>query len=311
MSYQTGSYVDANDLLDKIRLKCLEQGWTVNKYEAVGLGDRLHVSKGTVYINLRSTLNDSEFTNGRGDRYGIAGYLGTGYNGGLDWDDQPGNTYDTSILIGGFLYTNNGIGEFHIFTLSDTICVYCDSPLYKEQMVFGETSLGFPILSMSESIFSIRGVSQFRRFLSSFNTPTARYNSYENNQVVYGGIKYPEDNEKENDKINMCINASQIFYGENLINPLCTDLLNNSVNQLRGNSLLIATRIVYSTVVGSQTIDKDTEYLGIIEGLFVLTLSGIESYQTITYGAEEYIASYLYPDYSFPHNTFGVAALKN
>lgn len=305
MAYQTGSYVDANDLLDKIRLKGIAEGWIVNKYEAIGLGDRLHMNKGSVYMNFRSTLNDVEFTNNIGSRYGVASYLGTGYDGGQDWDKQPGNTFD-GVLLGGFLYTNNGIGEFHIFTLPNAICVYCDSPVAKEQMVFGETSLGFPITSVS----SLVNTSTIRSMLSSLNGPTGVYNSYDANQVVYDSIKYPEDNIRLNPKINMPIFTGTLF-SEGIIKPLCTDLLNNSVNQLRGNSLLISTHIVYSTVVGSQTFGRDTEYLGVIEGLFVLTLSGIEDYQTITYGAEEYVASYLYKENSSPQNTYGVAALKN
>lgn len=300
MSYQTGSYVDANDLLDKIRLKCIEQSWTVNKYEIVGLGYRLHVSKGSVYMNFRSTLNDVEFTSGVGSRYGIAMYLGTGYDGVEDWDNQPGNTYYSGRLLGGFLYTNNGIGEFHIFTLPNAICVYCDSPTYKEQLVFGQTSLDFPIMSASEVIRATRDVAQFRFFLT---TPSSQAGIFDNNganQIVYDGVKLPTGILDTN--IISCIDKNRTKEWE--IRPLCTDLLINSVNQLRGNSLLIETHHIYYDFT-------DTEYLGIIEGLFVLTLSGIESYQQITYGAEEYIASYIYPDESSPDNTFGVAALKN
>jgi hypothetical protein len=305
MSYQTGSYVDANDLLDKTRLKGIAEGWTVNKYEAIGLGDRLHMNKGTVYMNFRSTINDTEFTNGVGNRYGIASYLGTGYDGGQDWDRQPGYTEDVFVLVGGFLYTNNGIGEFHIFTLPDTLCIYCDSPLYKEQMIFGQTSLGFPIMSVSEVILEDRGASQFRYFLSSI-TPGIAFSSLGVNQIIYDSIKEPQNHAVA--PIITCIGKDDDSFFD--IRPICTDLLINSVNQLRGNSLLIETHMFYSDTFNNLP-NKDTEYLGVIEGLFVVTLSGIESYQTITYGAEEYITSYLYPDDLSPYNTFGVAALKN
>ena len=299
MSYQTGSYTDANDLLDKIRLKCIEQSWTVNKYEIDGLGYRLHVNKGSVYMNFRSTLNDTLFTANVGNRYGIAMYLGTGYDGGEDWDMQPGNTYYSGRLLGGFLYTNNGIGAFHIFTLPDAICVYCDSPLYKEQLVFGQTSLGFPIMSSSEIIVFTRDVSQYRFFLTGVSG-VGSFSSLGTNQIVYDGLKLPTT--RDLTSVITCTDRSRSTKHD--VRPLCTDLLINSVNQLRGNSLLIETHHLFYDFT-------DAEYLGVIEGLFMVTLSGIESYQTITYGAEEYVASYLYPDESSPDNTFGVAALKN
>jgi hypothetical protein len=103
LSTTTGIATDNLDLLDAIRVFALAQGWTVNKYEAVGSDQRLHLSKSGVYVNFLAEASTAK----------IKLYGSTGYDGGELWDAQPGGPdwgygadYATTNAIspGGFAY---------------------------------------------------------------------------------------------------------------------------------------------------------------------------------------------------------------
>jgi hypothetical protein len=92
MSYSTGTATGANDLLDKLRLFAIAEGWTVNRWTSVTGGYELCVSKGTSYFNLRSGENTTLLVNGAStaNKYGILINGSDGYDSGDDWDRQDG-----------------------------------------------------------------------------------------------------------------------------------------------------------------------------------------------------------------------------
>jgi len=132
-AHYSGTAAGVDNLLDAIRIALLADSWTVNlwttdnsTYESGwsgidGSGKRLHVQKtaadGTVmYFNLRSITRGVPFefhnetvsstvtyegtTYYYGEMTGIAINGSTGYDGGVDWDYQPGapTVYDAEDL---------------------------------------------------------------------------------------------------------------------------------------------------------------------------------------------------------------------
>lgn len=92
MAYETGTSTGPNDLLDKLRLFAIGQGWTVNRWVTAGSGRELCLSKGCAYYNMRSYQNETVFNNGtnRTQRYGISINGSDGYLPDNAWDRQPG-----------------------------------------------------------------------------------------------------------------------------------------------------------------------------------------------------------------------------
>ena len=92
MAYQTGTSTGATDLLDKLRLFAIAQGWTANRWASWTSGQELCLQKGTAFFNLRSCQNGSLLVNGAtsSSKYGITINGSDGYDSGLAWDRQPG-----------------------------------------------------------------------------------------------------------------------------------------------------------------------------------------------------------------------------
>lgn len=92
MAYETGAATGPNDLLDKLRLFAIGQGWVVNRWVAADSGRELCLSKGSAYYNMRSYQNETVFSNGSGSyqHYGISINGSDGYLPGNAWDRQPG-----------------------------------------------------------------------------------------------------------------------------------------------------------------------------------------------------------------------------
>lgn len=92
MAYQTGTSTDVNDLLDKLRLFAIAQGWTANRWATVGSGRELCIQKGSSYFNFRSWSNETMLVNGTSTagKYGITMNGSDGYSAGAGWDTQPG-----------------------------------------------------------------------------------------------------------------------------------------------------------------------------------------------------------------------------
>lgn len=98
MAYQTGSATDPNDLLTKLVTFLTGAGvdWLQDMSQADGAGRRAHLHKGADYVNLKSTIgavNPWAYSTSPAPAAGDAAihiYLGTGFNGGNNWNNQPG-----------------------------------------------------------------------------------------------------------------------------------------------------------------------------------------------------------------------------
>jgi hypothetical protein len=92
MAYETGTATSTLDLLEKLRLFAIAQGWTINRNVAAGTGREVCMSKGTQYVNFRAYSNESITINGTATagKYGIAINGSDSYSAGATWDRQPG-----------------------------------------------------------------------------------------------------------------------------------------------------------------------------------------------------------------------------
>jgi hypothetical protein len=93
MAYQTGVPVSETDLVQTLVAFLAAQGWTTNLSASDGStgGWRAHMSKGGVYVNLRSMYQENgwgAFTGGAMN--GVGMNVGTGFNGANAWNDQAG-----------------------------------------------------------------------------------------------------------------------------------------------------------------------------------------------------------------------------
>lgn len=154
MAYQTGTATGPDDLLDKLRIWLLANGWTVNSWAddnttyrtwtgLVGTGKRLHVQKtaadsGVMYFNLRSVNRGVVFENHNeysvlqsygkymAEVTGIALNGSTGYNGGNAWDYQPGAPIGISSKSWGACITElslTAIPAYFFWQDGDTVVV--------------------------------------------------------------------------------------------------------------------------------------------------------------------------------------------
>ena len=155
MSYSTGASTGPDDLLDKLRIFLLADGWTVNLWDTdntmktawdglIGTGKRLHVQKaavgdGTVmYFNFRSVNRGVIFSNYnidstlesyskyRAEITGIGMNGSTGYDVGETWDEQPGHTQTDSGDAWGVCMTElslSAIPAYHFVSVDDTVIV--------------------------------------------------------------------------------------------------------------------------------------------------------------------------------------------
>jgi len=154
MGYQTGTSTGPDDLLDKLRIWLLAEGWTVNLWDddnttyrvwtgLVGTGKRLHVQKTAtdstvMYFNFRSVNRGVIFEDhysvstlqGYGKYYAEATGIGingsTGYNVANAWDYQPGAPVGTSSKSWGACITElslTAIPAYYFFSQGDTFVV--------------------------------------------------------------------------------------------------------------------------------------------------------------------------------------------
>lgn len=124
-AYATGASTSPTDLLNTLAAFLTTQGWTQDDLSTEGAGRRLHTHKNGDYLNVRAAENeDSLFPNlgsglfGNLPGYGWLANLGTGYDGGEPWYNQPGrplaNGSSDGIGVGMRLPSGNVVG-YHIF----------------------------------------------------------------------------------------------------------------------------------------------------------------------------------------------------
>ncbi|HUS74341.1 MAG TPA: hypothetical protein VMY06_14880 [Sedimentisphaerales bacterium] len=157
MSYQAGVSTGPNDLIDKLRIFLLAEGWTVNLFAAIGAGYRLHVQKTAadatvMYFNFRSAIAETGTTlitedNAGGSTGTVTGLLingSTGYNVAEIWHHQPGKSIDAAAKSMGMCMTQmstTAIPAYYFFTPdsdSDTVHIAVEVTAGKFQfMSFG------------------------------------------------------------------------------------------------------------------------------------------------------------------------------
>lgn len=135
MAYQTGTSTGANDLLDKLRLFAIAQGWTANRWVTAGSGQELCLSKGGAYFNFRSYQNETVFMRGSNysNKYGIAMNGSDGYAGGAAWDRQAGYPIRTGGIAGSdqcsaympFVTSQGPFVAYHLFA-PDSKTIYLE-----------------------------------------------------------------------------------------------------------------------------------------------------------------------------------------
>jgi hypothetical protein len=125
MAYQTGTASNPNDLLQKLVTFLTANGWTQNMSQADGTGWRAHLQKGTVYVNLKSTIgavNPWAFTPNPAPGASDAAlhiYLGTGFSGAANWNAQAGGPIlnGTSTTTGTSMPLPTGaVSAYHFFS---------------------------------------------------------------------------------------------------------------------------------------------------------------------------------------------------
>lgn len=120
MAYETGSATSRDDLLGKLRIFLVANGWTQDYWAAEGAGYRLHVHKDTVYANFRTsagaeTILTTTYTSAN---TWFAMNISTGYDGTKHWSLQPGAPYHGApgkypgSLASGFLITGSIISYY-------------------------------------------------------------------------------------------------------------------------------------------------------------------------------------------------------
>ncbi|ABM28098.1 hypothetical protein [Nitratidesulfovibrio vulgaris] len=153
MPYQMGVANDQHDLIDKLRLFLIENGWTVNLYaddassyrtfnnSSSTQGKRLHVSRNGRFLNFRtatratvySSFNDygSVSVDGITQYYsqftGIAFYRSTGFDAAKSWDNQPGNTSwspDITKTMGAGCRVIGAVPSYRFFLLNDPFLLF-------------------------------------------------------------------------------------------------------------------------------------------------------------------------------------------
>ena len=115
MAYQTGVPTDETDLVQQMVIWLVSLGWTNNLSAADVTGWRAHVSKGGMFVNLRSAINEN--TGGvwpssiaGGVFVGVMLSVGTGFDGSHAWYDQAGVPTQN---VGGALPSGAGFSTYN------------------------------------------------------------------------------------------------------------------------------------------------------------------------------------------------------
>lgn len=153
MAFEDGIASSPIDLLQKIVAFLQLYGWTVNMSQAENSeygaysGWRAHVSKGSVYANMKAALGNhwykinNSFTNDdNAIKPGLGLNLSTSYDSGSNWFQQPGAIFKGSNVIScvGQVLPASNIPSYHCFLDNDNfICVIEAASGYYGYIGFG------------------------------------------------------------------------------------------------------------------------------------------------------------------------------
>ncbi|WP_422451833.1 hypothetical protein [Endozoicomonas sp. ALC066] len=138
--FETGSATDVNDLLTRVQTVLTSNGYTLQQSGSEGTGRRVHLSKGDLYINLRSGVNNEDPISNSGFRWTtawnwnrykgnprvyystdwLAVNVGSGFDDSEDWREwynQPGVQIEVAGNKGKaqFLETHGAIPKYWMF----------------------------------------------------------------------------------------------------------------------------------------------------------------------------------------------------
>lgn len=166
MAHTHGTAISPDDLLTQIRTFLLANSWVEDDFSTdnssyvlysgmIGTGKRFHAHKNGCYVNLRSVIRGAVFEDKLGNNTqtadglymveltGLALNVGTGYNGGSNWDKQPGALDNAGGTTGGAgcaidSLSVSSIPGFDIFQNDDCVVLCVEWEASKFQwMTFG------------------------------------------------------------------------------------------------------------------------------------------------------------------------------
>lgn len=95
--FKTGTAVGATQLIDQVVAELTAAGWTNAHTAADGTGFRYHLSKGGLYVNLRTaSLESGVFYGVYGSFSGVALNVSTGFSAASTWREQAGAASDSA-----------------------------------------------------------------------------------------------------------------------------------------------------------------------------------------------------------------------
>ncbi len=148
MAYETGSFADLTNGMEKIRDFCVNKaGWTLNDYsdDADWGGKRLHVQKGTNYANIVSLTAMSPFGV---SITGIVLNSSTSYVSGDQSINQPGVTMNESGTKDAALSGMTQAISYQFFSNDDNLAFVFEVLAGKYNFItFGKTSKGNDVVS--------------------------------------------------------------------------------------------------------------------------------------------------------------------
>ena len=141
MAYQTGTATTPDQLLDALRVFAVANGWTELRWSPSGAGQQLSLSKGSLYVHLKSAVNE-RLRSGYSNVTGIFLTASTAWDSAQPWNNQPGTIRDTSNRIEACgLYEVSAANTYHLFALTapEMILLVAEvSPGVYHHLAFGE-----------------------------------------------------------------------------------------------------------------------------------------------------------------------------
>jgi len=124
MAYQNGTATSPADLLNQLVTFLSSNGWTVNQNTLSGSNRRVHLLKSGIYVNLFAAIGvgSQPWVTNQNPTLSTFGainlYLGSGYNGGNAWNNQPGGPIingGSDTLGVGTQLSSGAITGYHFF----------------------------------------------------------------------------------------------------------------------------------------------------------------------------------------------------
>ncbi len=279
MAYQTGTYTDFNDALDKVQAFVgALSNWTVDSFiddSTIYSGDawtgkRLHIHNGSAYFNFRTANTQQIFEGSTAKILGIGINGSRGYNSGLSWDYQPnGKLTSSSLSTGGMAGLMVSSGSYFIFVSSDEQCItLLFESVYPD--VYSKISVGY--LSNGWQFYAAGIISN--SILSNFSHLQMASQSY--SKAVYNATVSLWSAGVDNGTVRANTFMSSLYQttgnGELVYSY---PLLAYSPNPLTGNPVLVPTHMTY---INS---DSEYQYIGVVPEVYFVSMRYYDNGQEV------------------------------